>query len=164
MRTIIILLCLFSSIHVIKAQSRIVEQFKEKTTSQSFYAYQSMLRLLNTDDNKEFNYLIRDLDFIRIVMTKAGTDATEEFNALNMEIKDDGYESMLIMNNKNIKWHLYEKVEKSKSYWIASLFAHDRAGVLEMKGSLDLQYIKALQSINESILEDMMTQQGFDWD
>lgn len=148
-------------------QSKVVKEFEENAEGYKFFAYQSMLRMINQDQNPEFNKLIRDLDHLRVVTTDStGTEAMASFTRLDNSIKGEGFEEILTFDNKEYKCHVYELESKSKkSTWVATFFMHGRAGLLEMVGSLDVRYLSALANLNLEKLQQFVPELADeDWD
>ncbi len=149
------------------AQSKVVKNFEENANGYKAFAYQSVLRMLNQDQNPEFNKLIRNLDHIRLVTTDStGVLALKSFKQLDKGIRGEGFEELLTFNNKEYKCHVYELSSKNKkTTWVATFYAQGRAGLLEMVGSLDMKYISALSSLSMDQLQELIPDAaGMDWD
>ena len=146
-------------------QSKTVAAFEAKTDGYKLFLYQSVIRMLNKDKNPEFNLLIRDLDHIKFAMTKKkAKNPKSTFTRLDRGVQGEGYEIIMSVDDKNHIVHVYEKRSRgSKSSWVATFFMKDpskndngMAGVIEMKGSLNLKYLNAFASINMEKLEEML--------
>ena len=148
-------------------QSKVVKQFEENAKGYKFFAYQSVLRVLNQDKNPDFNKLISDLDHIRIVTTDStGANALASFTRLDNGIQAEGFEQILTFDNKDYKCHIYELSKRSnKSTWVATVFMEGRAGLFEMVGSLDVRYLSAFSSMNMDRLKQLVPEmKDVDWD
>ncbi len=143
-------------------QSEVVKRFEENAEGYKFFAYQSVLRILNQDKNPEFNKLIRDLDHIRIVTTDStGVLAKKSFELLDQGIRNEGFEEVLTFDNADYSCHVYELSNKAKkSTWVATFFMEGRAGLFEMVGSLNVKYMGAFSSLNMDRLKEMMPEVG----
>lgn len=156
-KLIIISLALFVS-GAAFGQSQTVLDFEENAEGMKLFMYQSVIRMLNQDQNPEFNQLIRDLDHLRFVMTDSTGDASKNvFKRLDSGMRGEGFEEIMTFANKDYKCHMFESEDKSgKSTWVAVMFMEGRAGIIEMKGSLNLKYIGALESLNMERLQTML--------
>ncbi|MEM7370381.1 MAG: DUF4252 domain-containing protein [Bacteroidota bacterium] len=140
------------------SQSRTVQNFIETADGYNLYLYQSLIRVLNQDENPDFNMLIRDLDHLRFLSTDSiGTTAKATFSDLDKGIQGEGFESIMSFDNKDYKCHIYELEDRSgQSSWVATLFIEGRAGLIEMKGSVDMKYLHAFSSLNMDKLKDVL--------
>ena len=168
MKKLIIMLCLgIFSVMAAFGQSKTVEQFEENAKGYKFFAYQSVLRVLNQDKNPDFNKLISGLDHLRIVTTDStGVLAIAAFNRLDQGIQNEGFEQILTFDNKEYKCHIYELSKKSNNTtWVATVFMQGRAGIFEMVGSLDVRYLSAFSSMNMDRLREIIPQmEEMNWD
>lgn len=159
-------LALFAAAAVF-GQSKTVKAFEENAKGYNFFAYQSVLRVLNQDKNPDFNKLISDLDHLRIVTTDStGALAMTTFNRLDNGIQKEGFEQIMTFDNKDYKCHIYELSKNSnKTTWVATVFMQGRAGIFEMVGSLDVRYLTAFSSMNMDRVKSMIPEmEGMDWD
>lgn len=161
------MLLFFGSIPTTFAQSKVAKEFQEKAQGYKFFAYQSVLRVLNRDKNPDFNKLISGLDHLRIVTTDStGVLAMATFKRLDQGIQAEGFEQILTFDNKDYKCHIYELSNRSnKTTWIATIFMQGRAGIFEMVGSLDVRYLSAFSSMNMNKLQEWLPDMdNMDWD
>ena len=144
----------------LQAQSPTVADFSESAEGYNLYLYQSMIRMLNKDHNPDFNRLIRDLDHLRFITTSSSINAEEArkvFDDLDKGIVNEGFELIMSIDNKDYICHVYETETKdAKSHWVSTLYGEGMAGILEMKGFLDLKYINAMSSLNMQRLSEML--------
>lgn len=156
------------SVGISLGQSKVAAEFEENAKGYKFFAYQSVLRILNQERDPEFNKLIRDLDHIRVVTTDSvGVLAKESFARLDQGIKNEGFEEILTFDNKDYKCHIYELSPKSKkTTWVATFYMEGRAGLFEMVGSLNVKYLSALSGLNMNRLKEMIPELENldDWD
>lgn len=164
---IIITLSLIYSASIF-SQSKVAAEFEENAKGYKFFAYQSVLRILNQERDPDFNLLIRDLDHIRVVTTDSvGVLAKESFARLDEGIQNEGFEEILTFDNKEYKCHVYELSPKSKkTTWVATFYMDGRAGLFEMVGSLNVKYLNALSGLNMDRLREMVPELENldDWD
>lgn len=132
------------------AQSTVAKNFEKESSGYKYFAYQSVIRMLNIDENPDFNRLIRNLDHLRIVISdKTGEAGKSVFNMLDKGIQGEGFELLMSFDQKDSKCHIYELSSRSKkTTWVATFFMDGQAGLFEMVGELDLQYLNALSSFD----------------
>jgi hypothetical protein len=138
-------------------QSKTVADFSKTAEGHNVYLYQSLIRVMNKDANPDFNSLIKDLDHFRLLTTDSvGASAKAVFDRLDQGVQQEGFEEILAFNNPDYRCHLYELEDSNgKTTWVATLFSQGMAGILEMKGSLDMRYLHAFSSLNTDHLEKM---------
>lgn len=129
-------------------QSKTVANFIDEADGYNVYLYQSLIRVLNKDKNPDFNMLIRDVDHLRLLTTDSVDNALATFKSLDQGVQQEGYESIMSFDNKDYKCHLYELEDRGGSYWVATLFVEGRAGIIEMKGAVDMKYLSSFSSLN----------------
>lgn len=156
-KIIIISLALLCSVAAF-GQSKTVLEFEENAKGMKLFMYQSVIRMLNRDQNPEFNKLIQDLDHLRFVMTDSiGESSKNEFKKLDAGIRSEGFEEVMAFDNKDYRCHLFELTGNGdKSVWVAAMFMEGRAGIIEMKGSLNLKYLESMSSLNMEKLGNML--------
>ena len=140
------------------AQSETVAEFQKDANGYKAYLYQSVLRMLNKDKNPDFNRLIRDLDHLRLATTDSIGDAAQDvLKKLDAGVIAEGFEEMVTYESKESVLHLYElESGRGKSSWIATFITDGMAGVFEMKGSLNLKYLNAFESLNTERLQEFV--------
>jgi hypothetical protein len=150
----------------LSAQSKTVETFARTANGYDLYLYQSVIRMLNKDRNPDFNMLIRDLDHLKLITTDSiGSKAKEMFNKLDIGVRGEGFEEIVSYESRDSKLHLFElENDDDESTWVATMLFSGYAGVLEMKGSIDLAYMKALDSLNMDKLKELLPLEDFDQD
>ncbi|NND93521.1 MAG: DUF4252 domain-containing protein [Flavobacteriales bacterium] len=135
------------------AQSRTVDEFQRTADGYDLYLYQSVIRMLNKDKDPDFNMLIRSLDHLKLVTTSdLGDRSSTRFKKLDSDIVKENFEEVMALDSRESKCHLYEK----NGTWIATFHFSGFAGVFEMKGELDLAYVKALNSLDMDRLKEML--------
>ncbi|MEM7656635.1 MAG: DUF4252 domain-containing protein [Bacteroidota bacterium] len=139
-------------------QSNTVLNFAKEAEGFNVYLYQSLIRVMNKDKNPEFNQLIRDLDHIRFVTTEQGAgDAYPTFLELEAGIQSEGFESIMSFDRADQKCHVYElNSNNGQTTWVATMVTDEVAGLIEMKGMLDLKYLHAFNSLDMDQLEKML--------
>jgi hypothetical protein len=145
------------------AQSKTVTEFSKNAKGYNLYLYQSMIRMLNKDKNPEFNLLIRDLDHLKWVTTDStGTQAISVFKKLDAGVRAEGFEEIVTYDSKDSKCHIYElEGNGNKSTWVVTMLYEGVAGVVEMKGSIDMKYMSAMGSLNIDKMSDLLKLDDF---
>ena len=151
----------FSMIFIVAmtfAQSKTVSEFSDNTKGYTAFLYQSVIRVMNKDQNPDFNKLIRDLDHIKLALSEhRGIDAKQVFKTIDTGVKGEGFEMIMSFNNKDYKCNAYELESRNgKSTWVTTFMTEGYAGAMEMKGTLDLKYIEALSSLNYEQIKSMI--------
>lgn len=151
----ILLLTLAMSLNAF-GQSKTVANFISEADGYNIYLYQSLIRVLNKDKNPDFNMLIRNLDHLRLLTTDSTENALATFKGLDRGVQQEGYEEIMSFDNKDYKCHLYEMEDRGgKSSWVATLMVEGRAGIIEMKGSVDMNYLHSFSSLNMDKLQEL---------
>ena len=153
--TVVAMICIVTMTF---AQSKTVSDFSDNTTGYTAFLYQSVIRVMNKDQNPDFNMLIRDLDHVKIALSEhAGADAKQTFTKIDKGVQAEGFEMIMSFNNKDYKCNAYELESRNgKSTWVTTFMTDGYAGAMEMKGTLDLKYIESLSSLNYEQLESMI--------
>lgn len=140
------------------AQSPTIQKFDEEAKGAHLFLYQSVIRMLNKDQNPDFNMLIKDLDYLKFIMTDSlSSSPYAGFNSLNKSLTGEGYGELMMFDNKDYKGVVYEKEnEDGNSNWVATFAMAGRYGLFEMNGSLDPKYFSAMKSLNMKKLETML--------
>lgn len=158
MKRITILITGFTLTIMSFGQSKTAADFEKNADGYKLFLYQSVIRLLNNDKNPDFNLLIRDLDHLRFVSTDSiGVEAKNKVLELDEGLQSERGESILTFDSKDYICHVYElPTGGSGSSWIAVIYIQGRAALFEMKGALNTKYLKALTSLDMSLLMEMM--------
>lgn len=166
-KLVLILVSIFLVTALSFGQSSTVTQLEKTTNGYKLYLYQSLIRVMNTDKNPDFNMLIRDLDHLKVVTSDAkGPIALKEaFTSLDKSVKAEGFEVIMSVDNKDYKCHLMERTSwRGNPTYVASFLMDGYAGVLEMKGTIDLNYINALKSLDMDKLKELAPEGIENWD
>ena len=147
-------------------QSETISNFEKNSNGYKIFLYQSVIRMLNPDQNPDFNRLIKDLDHLRMLSNEPDAEnAKNTFNGLDKGIASEGFEMIMSVDNKDKKFHVYElNSRRGKTTWVITFLMDERAGLMEMRGTLDFKYIHALKKLDYSKLEEILPNAGKDWD
>lgn len=165
MKYLLIIIAAFSLTQT-SAQSKTLEAFQTKHSENGYkvFLYQSVIRMLNKDNNDDFNQLVKDLDHIKVIVTDSSeVNAKAEYNTLVKGIKSEGYEELLMMDNKDMKVSIYESSgSSSEKQFVAFMYTGDfkRTGSFEMKGELDLKHLSAFDSLDFNKLKEIAETQN----
>jgi len=104
------------------AQSKTVSEFSDNTEGYTAFLYQSVIRVMNKDQNPDFNKLIRDLDHIKLALSEhKGADAKQIFKTIDTGVKGEGFDMIMSFNNKDYKCNAYELESRNgKSTWVTT--------------------------------------------
>jgi len=153
------------SISLGHSQSKVVEDFQAAHKGQGYklFLYQSYIRMLNQDNNDDFNQLVKDLDHIKVITTDSSlVEARKEYKELRKKIASEGFEELLMIDNKEMKVCLYENTSGAEKQFVAFFFSSklSRTGLLEMNGELDLKYMSAFESLDFKKLKEIAESQN----
>ena len=125
-----------------------------------YFVYQSTLRMLNQEKDPDFDRLIKPLKKVNAYVSKGDSGVTrEEFKALLDQLESDDFEILLSYKEKNAIIQLHSKTSRSNSKYVFAVYGPDEYAIIEMDGSLDLQYLKALENIDFSKAEELLLTQ-----
>lgn len=146
-------------------ESTTVEQFKEHANGFDHVVDRSIMRAFNTENDPDFNALIKDLDHIKILSSDGGAKGAKAlFKSLDKDIANEGFEEVLSVDNKDMKGRLYELVAPDmESKWVLVFQLDDEAGLVEMNGTIDPAYLQSLSNMDFGKVKDLVGA-GFDSD
>ncbi len=146
------LLCLVFVSLSLNAQEPLVEKFIEDRKATSLFLYQSTLRMFNEQEsNEDFDKLIKDLELMRLYILDQKVEKSE-FKALFRKITKENYESVMEVDSKEFTLRLFVKEKGRKTSYVLGLITEDGTYLADMKGSLNLEYLSALN--NQSWLKN----------
>ncbi|MFK7756118.1 MAG: DUF4252 domain-containing protein [Flavobacteriales bacterium] len=148
----------------LNAQTKTVQTLEDNNDGYNLFMYQSVIRVLNKDNNEEFNLLVKDLEYIKAIVTDSiGESAKTQYKTLLKSIKSEGFSELFMIDNKEMKASIYEKEnQKGESEYVAFMYYEPlgKTGAFEMKGSLDLRYINAFESLDFKKLKELAESQN----
>lgn len=147
------------------SQSTTIKEFETKNEDAGYnlFLYQSVIRMLNKDNNEDFNYLVQDLEYIKVLITDSTeTAAVSDYKAMTLSISNEGYEELLMIDNKDMKASVYQIDNGNGVEFVAFLHSKDfgRTGAFEMKGNLNLKYLSAFESLDFAKLKEIAESQN----
>ncbi|MEP3388190.1 MAG: hypothetical protein ABJO02_08385 [Reichenbachiella sp.] len=157
--------CLFSlgllfTTLLANAQSSAITDLKEdQLTNMSLYFYPSTLRMVNLDNNEEFNRLIQDIEKLIFFKMNGKFETIDMYNLVNHLQSKEDFEEYVVVDGPTKKFYLLGREKPTETVGIALLenehFVFDVAGSLELKELPKLyQYI----SENDSTFQNKFSQ------
>lgn len=148
--TFALALCLLFGCAGEQMQSKTVETFQAKADGYDFVIDKSILRMVNSDQDPDFNSLIQNLDNIKISSSDGGAQGPKAiFKKLAKGLAVEGFDEVIAVDNKDISCRLFEwSAENSDSNWVLVFMAMGEAGVVEMNGELDPAYLNSISNLN----------------
>ncbi|WP_456461777.1 hypothetical protein [Reichenbachiella sp.] len=157
--------CLFSlgllfTTLLANAQSSAITDLKEdQLTNMSLYFYPSTLRMVNLDNNEEFNRLIQDIEKLIFFKMNGKFETIDMYNLVNHLQSNEDFEEYVVVDGPTKKFYLLGREKPTETVGIALLenehFVFDVAGSLELKELPKLyQYI----SENDSTFQNKFSQ------
>lgn len=146
-------------------QTETVRIFEEQNEDgYNLFFYQSVLRLFNKDENPDFNKLIKNLEYVKLVISDStGVGTKNQFVNLNSSIIKEGFEEIVMLDNKSYKATVYQKeIDAKNSEWVAFLYTLGRTVAFEMKGNLDVNYLHAFNSLDAERVQELAKMKEFD--
>ena len=143
----LLLLTIFSSSF---AQSRTTQEFhKDHEDAFVLFFYSNTLKMLNQDDNPEFEELIRDIEkmkFVRVNKSDAGLDK-DDYNELVEDFYDDDFEDLMNMRHEGMNVNAYIQEDDGVTTGIVMLMDDDESiSILDIKGAVPLSKMASLLS------------------
>jgi hypothetical protein len=132
------------------AQSETTDKFHEDHEDAfTLFFYKNTLRMLNVQDNKEFEELIRDIDkmkFLRIEKEKYSFD-NSKLKSLADQYRKESFEDLMDMRSQGANLNVFIK-EKDKITTGLVILMEDEENfsILDIKGAVPLSRIAELVS------------------
>jgi hypothetical protein len=150
MRYTIIILLLIVTLSV-QAQSNTTEKLQAKyDESLALFFYNNTLRMINQNDDKEFDALIKDIEKMKFLMIKKEDFGKTEYQKLIADYKSESFEEMMTSRHEGKNFDVYMKDGKSKGM-IVTVNDDENLFVLDIVGSIPLNKVtKLFSTIDES--------------
>lgn len=132
------------------AQSKTTQAFhKQHEDAFVLFFYSNTLKMLNQDDNPEFEELIRDIEkmkFVRVNIAEAGLDK-DDYNDLVEDFYDDDFEDLMTMRHEGMNVSAYIQEDDGVTTGIVMLMQDDESiSILDIKGAVPLNKMASLIS------------------
>ncbi|WP_422359513.1 DUF4252 domain-containing protein [Reichenbachiella sp.] len=143
----------------IAQSSSITSLKKDKLTSMDLHFYPSTLRMVNLDNNEEFNRLIQDIEKLVFFKMNGKFENIDMYNLVNQLESNEDFEEYVVVDGPTKKFYLLGREKPTETVGLALLdnehYVFDIAGSLELKELPKLyQYI----SENDSTFQNKFSQ------
>jgi hypothetical protein len=147
--TLLLLLVIFSITG--QAQSNVTEKLHKKySEALSLFFYQNTLRMINQNEDKDFDALIKDIEKLKFLMIKKEGFGKSDYQKLLADYKSESFEEMMTSRHDGKNFDVYMKDGKSKGMIVAVNDA-ENLYVLDIVGSIPLNKVtKLFSTIDES--------------
>ena len=154
-----IILSLFLTIFSLSsyAQNSAVTDFKENhEIALSLYFYPSTLRMVNIEQNPEFNEMIRQVKKARFFKIDSGAVSKDDLKNLVVELTEDGFEEVMFVKNKNMDIKVWGLETKNPELVIISK-SDEELMLLEINGMINIAKIpKLAETFNQNSFLDIL--------
>lgn len=135
------------------AQSKTTEALEKKYDAMAFFFYNNTLRMLNQQEDKAFDELIKDIEKMKFLMIKkTGEDLTAAgYKKVKSDYKSEAFEEIMTsrVDGKNFDIFIREKDNKTKAMLV---LVNDEKNlyVLDIVGSIALNKVTELYKTIDS--------------
>lgn len=139
--------------------SAVKEYIKKHPEGNSFFFYQSVLRVLHSDgknNDSDYNKLIKELDYIRFFYLSDSTDLGGLSEDFLPRIKAEGYEDLMELRESGFRIRLYMKGEGQEAEFMGVVAESTFLLIFEMEGKPNLKYINTLSDLNLSKVKNII--------
>lgn len=141
----LILILLVACSSVVMAQSKTTENLHKKySDALSFFFYNNTLRMLNQDEDKEFDELIKDIEKMKFIMiNKEGGQANAaEIKKLSADYKAENFEEMMTARHEGKNFDIFLKEKSGKASGVIIMVNDStRLFVMDIVGSIQLNKV-----------------------
>jgi hypothetical protein len=154
-RTTLFALCILIAPALLYAQSATTEALKKKHSgSLDLFFYNNTLRMLNQNDDKEFDEIIKDIEKMRFLMIKKeGTNfGSADFKKLVLDYKSEAFEEVMTSRHEGKNIEVYLKADKGKTRGMLVLINDVKSlYVLDILGTIAVDKVTRLyKTLDES--------------
>lgn len=143
MRSIILLLLLFLTLGA-QAQSKTTEKLQEKyDEALALFFYNNTLRMINLNEDKEFDALIEDIEKMKFLLIKKDEFTKGDYQKLITDYKSESFEEIMTSRHEGKNFDVYLKEGKTKGM-IVAVNDSDNLYVLDIVGSIPLNKVTQL--------------------
>jgi tRNA(Leu) C34 or U34 (ribose-2'-O)-methylase TrmL len=143
------MICAFA----VLAQSKTTEDLqKNNTEAMSLFFYHNTLRMMNQDDDPEFDELIKDIEKLKFIMLDKKKTAGMDYKKLVKSYKAESFEEIMTsrFEGKNFDVFLKESGGKTKGM-VVTINDAENLFVLDIVGSIALNKITSFyKKLDES--------------
>jgi hypothetical protein len=128
---------------VLLPQSKSVERFRKSyKEDQNLFFYSSTIKMLNTENEPEFEDLIKDVEKIMVLFYDKEKQQLKDhqIDGLKNELLNEKYVPLIFINEKGSEINLYKRDRKNKTVGFAALIDNTKKLVIiDVKGSIDFR-------------------------
>ena len=127
-----------------------LKDFTEKhRPEQSFVFYPSTLRMVNLENNQDFNDMIQDIEKGKYFSYPVSDEISSELKTLEKELTENGYEEILELKNKEISARVF-LLEKKTPILTAFIRNNETINILELEGMINpVKIPKLMENFND---------------
>jgi hypothetical protein len=150
MRYVYIILLATASVAV-NAQSKTTEALDKKyNESLSLFFYNNTLRMINQNEDKELDELIKDIDKMKFLAISKDQLSGSDYKKLISDYKAESFEEMMTSRHEGKNFDVYMKEGNSKGM-VVTVRDDNNLYVLDIVGSIPLNKVtKLFSTIDES--------------
>ncbi|UII30010.1 DUF4252 domain-containing protein [Fulvivirga ulvae] len=153
--TILIVVCVALAVSA-SGQSKTTRAFAEKYDDAfTLFFYNNTLHMLNQEDNKEFEALIKDIDKMKFIRVSKKENNLTDVDFKNMADKyhDEDFEDLMTMSHEGMNINVYIQEEDGVTTGLVLLMSDAESfSILDIIGSVPLNklanLISKVQDIN----------------
>lgn len=139
------------------SQSKTTQAFhKDHDDAFVLFFYSNTLKMLNQDDNPDFEELIRDIEkmkFVRVDKKDSGLDKSD-YNNLVEDFYDDDFEDLMTMRHEGMNVSAYIQEDDGVTTGIVMLMDDDEnLAILDIQGAVPLNKMASLISKVQNYVE-----------
>lgn len=135
------------------AQQLITDFVAENKPSRSFYVYQSTIRMLNQQQDPDFNELVKEIDHIIVHYYFSSPPALGSFKN---SLFTGNYEPLLEFKRSDENVNLFLDESGKKEQFLLFIEAEKHIILVELKGKPNLAYFSSIQQIDISQFENIL--------
>ncbi|MBN1414404.1 MAG: DUF4252 domain-containing protein [Bacteroidales bacterium] len=122
-------------------QSKSIDRFrKEFKEDNNVFIYSSTLKMLNTEENPEFDDLVKDIEEIRVLnYIKANQHfKADPITGLKKNLTDELYKELMTFTDQGNKILLYGKEKRGKTVGLVALIENkEKFTIIDVAGNID---------------------------
>lgn len=157
--TALILVFLSLSLSSVMAQSETVQRVQDMDGSMTGYIYPSVIRMLTQSSDPDFARFIKDLKHLEVTLVGFDLEsASSALTPIESELEEEGYEEYMSVTKGELSYRFFNKKsdDEDELSFVISLIASGKPMLIEMVGSVDMEYLSALSSMDLSKINDLL--------
>lgn len=147
-RIIFVVLLLFSATLLSNAQSKTTQILEDRyKDSFSLFFYNNTLRMINQQEDKEFDEIIKDIEKMKLLMVKKSTNDLN-YKKLVGDYKTESFEEVMTSRHQGKNFDIFVKEKNGKTQAMLVLVNDtDNLFVLDILGSIAFDKVTKLYSV-----------------